>query len=80
MGDDLIKCGRLKFVKGKVMGVVGMPGVGRVVESLSLKYLSKRSGSSPGVIVEIGALSERTSSWAESMCVDLLSLSSLSNL
>ena len=60
-----------------------MTGVGRVeraIESLSLKDLSKRSGSSPGVIVGIGALSERPSSWAESLCMDLLSLASLSNL
>ena len=69
--------------KGKVMGVVGMTGVGRVervVESLSLKDLSKRSGSSTGVTVGRGALSERPSSWAESISIDLLSLESLSNL
>ena len=41
------------------MGVVGMTGVERVVESFSLKYLSKRSGSSSGVTVGRGALSER---------------------
>ena len=54
--------------KGKVMGVVGMTWVGRVervVESLLLKYLSNRSGSSSGVTVGRGALSERPSSWAE---------------
>ena len=67
--------------KGKVMGVLGMTGMGRVermVESFSLKDLSKRSGSSSGVTVGRGDLSER--SWEESLCIDLLSLASLSNL
>ena len=64
------------------MGVVGITGVGmveRVVESLSMKYLSMRSGNCSGVVVGRGALSERPSSWAESRCMDLLSLESLWN-
>ena len=55
--------------KGKVLGVVGMIWVGRVVESLLLKYLSNRSGSSSGVTVGRGALSERPSSWAENIYI-----------
>ena len=65
---------------GKVMGVGHKVGVGRserVAESLSLNALSKRSGNCSGV--GRGALSERPSSWAESRCMDLLSLESLWN-
>ena len=67
---------------GKVMGVWHKVGVGRaerVAESLSLNALSKRSGNCSVVVVGRGALSERPSSWAESRCMDLLSLESLWN-
>ena len=50
--------------------------VERVVESLPLKDLSKRSGSSSGVIVGSGVLSELPSSLAEILCMDLMSLES----
>ena len=62
---------------GKVMGVGNKVAVGRaerVAESLSLNALSKRSGICSGVVVGRVALSERPSSWAESRCMDLLSL------
>ena len=48
-----------------MMGVVGMTRVGRVervVESFSMTDLSNMSGSSSGVTVGKGDLSERTSS------------------
>ena len=67
---------------GKVMGVGHKVGVGRaemVAESLSLNALLKRSGNCSVVVVGIGALSERQSSWAECRCMDLLSLESLWN-
>ena len=67
---------------GKVMGVGYKVGVGRterVAESVSLNALSKRSGNCSGVVVGRGAMSERPSSWAESLCMDLLSLESLWN-
>ena len=69
--------------KGNVMGVGHKVGVGkaeRVAESLSLNALSKRSGNCSRVVVGRGALNERPSSWAESRCIDLLSLESLWNL
>ena len=62
------------------MGVGHKVGVGRaerVAESLSLNAL--RSGNYSGVVVGRGALSERPSSWADSRCMDLLSLESLWN-
>ena len=65
---------------GKVMGVGHTVGVGRaerVAESLSLNALSKMSGNCSGVVVGRRALSERPSSWAESRCMDVLSLESL---
>ena len=66
----------------KVMRVGHKVGVGRakrVAESLSLNALSKMSGNCSSVVVGRGALSERPSSWAESRCMDLLSLESLWN-
>ena len=62
---------------GKVMGVGHKVAVGRaerVAESLSLNALSNSSGICSGVVVGRVALSERPSSWAESRCMDLLSL------